>query len=177
MKEGMGGGGGGGGAADIFDLFGMGGMGRRGPPRERRSDDVVHKMKVGLEEMYKGNVRKLQMTRSVKCEVCSGSGSRSGRRYTCDTCKGSGVEVKIRPLGPGMMQQIQQRCSGCSGSGFGCPPSDRCPTCSGKGLAPNRKVFEVGAGAGGWASRPVGWLGEWGVYGWRGCARVERCQQ
>ena len=45
MKEGMGpGGGGGGGPADIFDLFGMGGGGgRRGAPRERRSEDVVHK--------------------------------------------------------------------------------------------------------------------------------------
>lgn len=39
VKEGMGGGGGG--PADIFDLFGMGG-GRRAP-RERRSEDVVHK--------------------------------------------------------------------------------------------------------------------------------------
>jgi DnaJ-class molecular chaperone len=44
VKEGMGGGGGGGGPADIFDLFGMGGGGgRRGAPRERRSEDVVHK--------------------------------------------------------------------------------------------------------------------------------------
>ena len=41
-------------------------------------------MKVGLEEMYKGGVRKLQMTRSVKCEKCSGSGSKSGKRYTCE---------------------------------------------------------------------------------------------
>lgn len=37
------GGGGGGGPADIFDLFGMGGGSRRGAPRERRSEDVVHK--------------------------------------------------------------------------------------------------------------------------------------
>lgn len=42
VKEGMGGGGGGG-PADIFDLFGMGGGGRRAQPRERRSEDVVHK--------------------------------------------------------------------------------------------------------------------------------------
>jgi DnaJ family protein A protein 2 len=41
-------------------------------------------MKVGLEEMYKGSVRKLQMTRSVKCNKCSGSGSKSGKRYTCE---------------------------------------------------------------------------------------------
>lgn len=142
VKEGMGGGGMGGGPADIFDLFGMGG-GRRGAPRERRSEDVVHKMKVTLEEMYKGNVRKLQMSRSIKCASCQGNGSKSGKRYTCDTCKGSGVEVKLRPLGPGMMQQIQQRCSECNGTGTYTPPSDRCPDCGGKGLVPDRKVFEV----------------------------------
>ena len=53
------------------------------------------------------------------------------------------MEVKLRPLGPGMVQQIQQRCSTCLGSGFACPHSDRCAGCNGKGLAPNRKVFEV----------------------------------
>ncbi|PSC75824.1 molecular chaperone [Micractinium conductrix] len=142
VKEGMGGGGGGGGPADIFDLFGMGG-GRRGSQRERRSEDVVHKMKVGLEEMYKGSVRKLQMTRSVKCDKCSGSGSKSGKRYTCETCHGSGVEMKLRAIGPGMVQQIQQRCSRCGGGGYSCPASDRCHTCDGKGLAPEKKVFEV----------------------------------
>jgi hypothetical protein len=179
-------------------------------PRHRR-------MKVSLEEMYKGSVRKLQMTRSVKCDKCSGSGSKSGRRYTCEVrplhcpppsspcvtpaaafllslawdtwaearvgkfgapqaaahaqnpppvtcpplhphappppapqpacqvCHGSGVETKLRPLGPGMVQQIQQRCSRCGGGGYSCPPSDRCPQCDGKGLAPEKKVFEVRA--------------------------------
>lgn len=142
VKEGMGGGGGGG-PADIFDLFGMGGGSRRGAPRERRSEDVVHKMKVGLDEMYKGSVRKLQMTRSVKCASCSGSGSKSGKRYTCETCHGSGVEMKLRALGPGMVQQIQQRCSRCGGGGYACPPADKCGQCDGKGLAPEKKVFEV----------------------------------
>ena len=41
-------------------------------------------MKVGLEELHKGNVRKLQMTRSIKCDKCGGSGSKSGRKYTCE---------------------------------------------------------------------------------------------
>ncbi|KAI3433861.1 hypothetical protein D9Q98_003664 [Chlorella vulgaris] len=142
VKEGMGGGGGGG-PQDIFDLFGMGGGRRGGPPRERRSEDVVHKMKVGLEEMYKGSVRKLQMTRSVKCNKCSGSGSKSGKRYTCEVCHGSGVEMKLRALGPGMVQQIQQRCSKCGGGGYSCPAADKCGQCGGKGLAPEKKVFEV----------------------------------
>lgn len=41
------------------------------------------------------------------------------------TCQGTGVQVHLRPLGPGMMQQIQSRCSGCAGSGYNCPPSKR----------------------------------------------------
>ena len=52
IKEGMGSGGGGGGMSDIFDLFGGGG--RRQQPRERRGENVVHKLKVSLEEMYSG---------------------------------------------------------------------------------------------------------------------------
>ena len=50
------GGGGGGGMADIFDLFGGGG-GRRGRPQERRGEDVVHRLKVTLEELYNGSSR------------------------------------------------------------------------------------------------------------------------
>jgi DnaJ family protein A protein 2 len=54
LKEGMGaGGGGGGGMADLFDIL-SGGGGRRGPPRERRSEDVVHALSVTLEDMYNG---------------------------------------------------------------------------------------------------------------------------
>ena len=56
MKEGMGGGGGGGGMADIFDLFGGGGGGRR-QTRERRGDNVTHRLKTSLEEMYTGALR------------------------------------------------------------------------------------------------------------------------
>ncbi len=59
------------------------------------------------------------------------------------TCHGSGVEMKLRALGPGMVQQIQQRCSRCGGGGYSCPPGDKCGQCDGKGLAPEKKVFEV----------------------------------
>ena len=61
------------------------------------------------------------------------------------TCHGSGVEMKLRALGPGMVQQIQQRCSRCGGGGYACPPADKCGQCDGKGLAPEKKVFEVRA--------------------------------
>lgn len=55
IKEGMGGGGGGG-MSDIFDLFGGGGRSRqqRGP---QRGESVSHRLKVSLEDMYKGTTR------------------------------------------------------------------------------------------------------------------------
>lgn len=51
----MGSGAGAGGMADIFDMFMGGGMGGgRGRPRERRSEDVVHKLSASLVELYQG---------------------------------------------------------------------------------------------------------------------------
>ena len=46
--------GGGGGMADIFDMFGGGGSRRR---QEVKGDDIVHKLQVKLEDLYKGATR------------------------------------------------------------------------------------------------------------------------
>ena len=54
-------------------------------------------MKVTLDEMYNGSVRKLQMTRSIKCEACTGSGSKSGRKYTCEV-RGRGFVTGLMGL-------------------------------------------------------------------------------
>ncbi len=57
IKEGAGAGGPSG-MEDLFSMFTGGGMGgRRGAPRERRGENVVHRLKVGLEEMYIGSTR------------------------------------------------------------------------------------------------------------------------
>lgn len=68
--------------------------------------------------------RKLSLSRKLPCTKCNGTGSKSGKRHTCSTCQGSGVQVHIRPLGPGMVQQIQSRCSDCQGSGYSSIPSE-----------------------------------------------------
>jgi hypothetical protein len=67
--------------------------------------------------------RKLSLSRKLPCGKCNGSGSKTGRRDQCDTCHGTGVQVMIRPIGPGMVQQIQQACKDCSGNGFCAKPS------------------------------------------------------
>ncbi|KAL6746893.1 molecular chaperone [Haematococcus lacustris] len=144
IKEGMGNGGGGGGMADIFDMFmGGGGGGRGRQQRERKSEDVVHKLTASLEEMYNGVTKKLSLSRNLPCDACKGAGTKTGKKYECQPCRGSGVQIHIRPLGPGMVQQIQARCSNCNGSGSATPASDQCPSCKGKCLVSEKKTFEV----------------------------------
>ena len=129
--------------ADIFEMVGGGGGRGRGPQGPRRGENVVHRLKVSLEELYRGATRKLSLQRNVKCGPCSGVGTKSGRRYPCEACGGSGIQVSMRPLGPGMMQQIQHACGSCRQTGVAVPPSDKCASCSGRGLVPEKKVFEV----------------------------------
>lgn len=44
-------------------------------------------------------------------------GGRSGASHTCRTCRGCGIKISYRQLGPGMSQQLQSRCPDCRGEG------------------------------------------------------------
>ena len=142
LKEGGGGSSGASSMADIFDMMsgGMGGGGRR---REQKGEPIVHKLRTGLDEMYKGSTRRLALTRKVKCPACKGVGTKSGRSYVCTTCNGSGVQIHIRQIGPGMIQQVQAKCSACNGVGEMVPPDDKCPECNGAKVKHEKKIFTV----------------------------------
>ena len=58
---------------DIFDMFfGGGGGGRRPQGGSRRGKDVVHQLKVSLEDLYNGSTRKLALQKNVICAKCEG---------------------------------------------------------------------------------------------------------
>ncbi|VAI47857.1 unnamed protein product [Triticum turgidum subsp. durum] len=102
IKEGMGGSGG----ADMhspFDIFeqlfgggggGFGGGSSRGR-RQKRGEDVVHTMKVSLEDLYNGATKKLSLSRNVLCGKCKGKGSKSGATATCSGCRGAGMRMNL----------------------------------------------------------------------------------
>ncbi|XP_051134405.1 dnaJ protein homolog ANJ1-like [Andrographis paniculata] len=149
LKEGMGGGGGGSGMHDPFGLFselfggsGFGGGSSRGR-RQRRGEDVVHPLKVSLEDLYLGTSKKLSLSRSIICPKCNGKGSKSGASSKCLGCQGRGLKVTVRQIGPGMIQQMQQACNDCKGTGETISDKDRCSQCKGEKVVQEKKVLEV----------------------------------
>ncbi|KAH1222408.1 DnaJ [Glycine max] len=141
LKEGMGGGGGGHDPFDIFSSF-FGGSGSSRGRRQRRGEDVVHPLKVSLEDLYLGTSKKLSLSRNVLCQNAMG-GSKSGASMTCAGCQGTGMKVSIRHLGPSMIQQMQHPCNECKGTGETINDRDRCQQCKGEKVVQEKKVLEV----------------------------------
>uniref|UniRef100_A0A0D9VJ34 J domain-containing protein n=1 Tax=Leersia perrieri TaxID=77586 RepID=A0A0D9VJ34_9ORYZ len=145
LKEGMGGGS----SSDFhspFDLFeqlfqGRSGFGGRGH-RQKRGEDVVHTMKVSLEDLYNGTTKKLSLSRNALCTKCKGKGSKSGAAGTCHGCRGAGMRTITRQIGLGMIQQMNTVCPECRGSGEMISDKDKCPSCKGNKVVQEKKVLE-----------------------------------
>ncbi|KAK4738565.1 hypothetical protein R3W88_002262 [Solanum pinnatisectum] len=150
LKEGMGSGGGGGSVHnhfDIFESFFSGSFGGGGScfraSRQKRGEDVVHTLRVSLEDLYNGTTKKLSLSRSILCPKCKGKGSKSGASGACYGCQGTGMRVTTRQIAPGMIQQMQHVCPECRGSGEVISDRDRCPECKGNKVTQEKKVLEV----------------------------------
>lgn len=132
---------------DLFShLFGGGmfggGGGRRGPSGPRKGKDLVHRIKCSLEDLYKGKTTKLSLQKNVICSKCNGRGGKEGAVRECTGCRGQGIRVVLRQLGP-MVQQVQQACSDCNGEGQLINAKDKCKPCNGNKVIKERKVLEV----------------------------------
>merc|ERR1712168_1775851 len=129
---------------DIFDMFfgGGGGRSRRNPGEKMRGRDTVHQMKVSLEDLYNGTTRQLAVQKNVICSACNGIGGKEGSVQKCDNCNGTGMDIKMRQIGPGMVQQIQQPCRPCNQTGEKIREKDRCKNCAGKKIEKQRKILK-----------------------------------
>lgn len=124
-------------------LFGGGGGGRsRRPQGPRRGKDMVHHLKVSLEDLYKGKTAKLALLKHVLCGDCGGKGGKEGAVQTCSGCNGQGARITIRQMGP-MIQQFQEPCPQCRGEGEIINKKDRCKQCLGKKILSEKKILEV----------------------------------
>ncbi|KAL3417715.1 DnaJ protein-like protein [Phlyctema vagabunda] len=131
---GMGGGGGGGGMPPGFG----------GPKRPRRGRDEEQQYQVTLEELYKGKTVKFASTKSIICSHCKGSGGKEkAKPHTCERCKGNGVTIGLRSVGPGLVTQERMVCDTCTGTGSVYKEKDKCKKCKGKRTTQEKKVLEI----------------------------------
>merc|ERR1719247_3801051 len=100
-------GGGMGGGGDIFDVL-SGRGGRRRSQGVKKGENMVHPLKVTLEQIYKGSARTLRLTRKV---IDKDKGVE-----TCSDCGGRGAKIQTIRMGP-MIQQVQKTCDACGGNG------------------------------------------------------------
>lgn len=121
-------------------FFGGGGGGRS--QGIRKTKDLVHRVQVSLEDLYKGKTTKLALTRNALCSKCNGKGGKDGAVRTCGSCNGRGIKITLRQMGP-MIQQIQSGCDECNGTGEVINLKDRCSICKGKKVMPEKKILEV----------------------------------
>ena len=110
---------GGGGARNADDIFSMffGGGGGGGRSRQRgpkKGKDVVHPLKVSLEDIYNGKVVKISVNRQ-RMKYPKGM-DKDKAVQTCPQCEGRGFVIQVRRMGP-MIQQVQTACPKCGSTG------------------------------------------------------------
>lgn len=120
------------GIGDIFESF-FGGAGGGGGRRTRtRGRDVETNISISFEDSIFGVEKPISLKLDDKCPHCKGKRAEPGHDLkTCETCKGSGQEVRVVRTMLGNIQQATT-CSACKGRGK--IPEKECTVCKGKGV-------------------------------------------
>lgn len=71
------------------------------------------------------------------------TGGKPGSCQPCHACKGYGIKVTFKELGPGLMQQFQGLCQVCKGEKEIFTTKDRCKACLGRKVLKQTKNLEV----------------------------------
>ncbi len=139
---------------DIFgggifdDVFGGNQRSRRRGPRQEGSpgSDLRIKLTLTLEEIATGVEKKLKVRKQKKCDVCNGTGARTGStKTTCPQCNGAG---EIRQVSRSMFGQFVNisTCPSCDGEGR--IIKEPCTTCFGEGRVQGESTIKVNVPAG-----------------------------
>ena len=142
-----------GGFADLFETFfqGFGGPGGSagGRPRRRgpqQGDDLRYDLTVDFEQAVFGQEQEIKIPHLETCDVCDGSGAKSGSGpTTCGTCGGAGQVRRATRTPFGNFTQVAE-CPTCEGTGQ--VIADPCSSCGGQGVRQVRKKLRINIPAG-----------------------------
>ncbi|NQV88376.1 MAG: molecular chaperone DnaJ [Parcubacteria group bacterium] len=130
---------------DLGDIFGdiFNGGGQR---RVKRGRDISVDIELSFKEAVFGVDRKIVLTKTSVCDICKGSGSKSGSDFvTCGTCSGKGKIREVRRSFIGSFN-TERICETCQGKGQ--IPKEKCQKCHGSGIARGEQELSVKIPAG-----------------------------
>lgn len=135
-----------GGFGDLFGSFFGGGQQSRRRTREARGRDVEMALELDFEEAIFGVETEVKLNINDVCEHCKGKTVEPGYELkTCETCKGSGQEVRVAKTVFGNIQQAVT-CSTCKGKGK--IPEQECSNCRATGVERKEKNVKIKVPAG-----------------------------
>ena len=120
---------------DMFGGFNVSGQ------NERR-ENVVQKLNVTLEQIYKQETVELKYNHRVYCVKCNGEGSKDGTKMNCKDCDGKGIKIQMMRMGP-IVQQSVIPCETCKGKGKVIQENNNCEVCHGKGDVNKEKTISI----------------------------------
>lgn len=135
------------GLGDIFGSFFGQDFGGGTRTRQRtRGHDIQTELELSFEEAIFGTEKKLSLTLEDLCSHCKGERAEPGYGMkTCDTCKGSGQEMRVMNTIFGSIQQATT-CRTCEGRGR--VPEKVCSVCKGKGTQRTKQDIDLKIPAG-----------------------------
>ncbi len=134
-----------GGFGDIFGSF-FGGGGQQRQSRPKRGRDVEMALELDFEEAVFGVETEVKLNLNDTCEHCKGKTVEPGHQMKkCDTCKGSGQEVRVAKTIFGNIQQAVT-CQTCRGKGE--IPEKDCSVCGATGVQRKDKNVKIKIPAG-----------------------------
>lgn len=83
----------------------------KGRPMEPMMPDLAIPIEMTLPEIYAGKKAQFNAARYTLKEGMTPT----KEDMFCTSCKGQGLKIEMRPIGPGVMQQIQKKCDACQG--------------------------------------------------------------
>jgi DnaJ family protein A protein 2 len=110
--------------------------------REERKENVMEKLNVTLEQIYKQETVELKYKHKVYCVKCNGEGSNDGTKTDCKDCNGKGMKVQMMRMGP-IVQQSVGPCGTCKGKCKVVPDNNKCEVCQGRGDVDKEKTIPI----------------------------------
>ena len=123
----------------IFEqFFGGGGMFGHDPfgghaPRHVRRNDVVHQMRISLQDAFHGCVKNVKIGIHKTCFRC---------KEMCHACQGQGNITEMRRMGF-FTQMLTRPCDACHGTGAISKGRENCPDCKGRATYQEDKRVEI----------------------------------